>query len=126
VNGLLEVDVGNAVLANVVVVDDAELDAGGNRLDEVGGRLDVGLTLDHHLDRLGLLGNLGRGVVRKLRQAELGDVDATLDNVSLVGVGPMGVSLHVGGEASQTKESERLHFGRSQRAARRDEVKEAS
>lgn len=53
VGGLLKVDMGNAVGADVVIFNDTESGIFGNRLDELGGCLEVVGALDEPEARLG-------------------------------------------------------------------------
>lgn len=112
VNSLLKVDVGNSINIDVVVSNNAEL---GIRQDLLGERLsslDVGGALADGLDLDIILGDSRNGVVGDLRQTELLEVQAAPGEVGRVRITPLGVSLHIGSEASEAEEDERLHDDR--------------
>lgn len=109
--GLLEVHVGDAVRADVVVVDQTVLSTGRDRLDQLLGGLDVVAALVDGDDRLVGLGTRRGGIVGNLRKAELLEVDTALGQRRLIGLPPLRVSLDVGSEAREAKEQEGLHGG---------------
>lgn len=98
-DGLLEVDVGNAIAANVVVINSAELQVRELLLDQVLSCLEVIRRRgDSHL---AVLEPRCLAVAANIRHDELGDVDATLGQ-SIVAVGcsaRQGVGCNKAGEA---------------------------
>ena len=101
---LLEVDVSNAVVADVVILDHTELGLGSKSLDLLRGRLDV---VTRTASREGRLDLAALGVAAKHGDGELGDVDAALAQ-PVVGVGgsPTVGLGGVGGDSGEATEAE--------------------
>lgn len=103
---LLEVDVGNAVVANVVVVHQAELSLGHELLESLSGSRDIVLALESLNSRLhsgdGRVGVVGLGGQTEGLEA---DEAASLDLLATVGrVGADG-----GSGAKKAQSDDRLH-----------------
>lgn len=112
VDRLPEVDVGNAVGADIVVVNDTELEARDGRLDKLGRGLDVvggALGDGHDLGRVGR--QLGALVFGDLGHEEAVDVDSAPRQRRSMGLAPLGVGLDVGREAREAEEDEGPHSG---------------
>ena len=112
VHRLLEVDVGDAVGAHVVVLDDAELGAGGHLLGQVAGHLEVVGAGDRGGAGLAALDGRGLGVGRVRRERVLAQVDAALgeDGAAVVRLGPgLGVGHDRRGQAGEAENHGVLH-----------------
>jgi hypothetical protein len=103
---LLEVHVGNAVAAHVVVLDNAELGARNDLLDKLLGCLDIVFRGELSLR---LRDGPGAGVVGEDGHVEVGDVHAALGHT--LGLAALGVGSHLAGQACNTNESLVLHAG---------------
>lgn len=115
--GLLEVDVGNAILADVVVFDQAELGTRGNGLDQLGGGVDVSVTSGNPH---GVGGGLGADVLGRGLEAEGVQVDGPAAQVGLVAVvaGGMGVDVQRGAEEAEEQRGTHLDRAVNERSRR--------
>jgi len=120
VDGLAEVDVGYAVIANVVVLLETELSIGQNLLDELGGGLDVSSTLKK-LERLVGLDSLVVNVLRVcLNAGRLSQIRLQPhDRARLRTDGRMGVGQDRG--AHKAENYRRLHLARDDARNRKRE-----
>ncbi|KAI0391845.1 hypothetical protein F5Y17DRAFT_387216 [Xylariaceae sp. FL0594] len=114
-DGLLEVDVSNAVGADVVVADDAELGIGDDALDELGGGLEVGGALED--EELGV----GARLLGVVVLGGLGDAVVVQVDGPLADTGPGGTRRRVsgGGQGGPEKaeQHDRLHGESSDKQA---------
>lgn len=109
--GLLEVHMGNAIHADIVVVDKTELSARGNVLDQLGGSVDVGVTASNFDS---IFSGLGADVLSGGLQAEGIEVHGSAAEVGLVAVVPSnGVSVDVQSGAKEAEKDRGAHLDRA-------------
>lgn len=100
VDSLAEVDVGNAIGGNVVVINNAELNTGNDLLDESSGGLNI---VAAGKSEVRLLDGVGLAVARKIGHGVAGEVDTALAKLG-VGVGMSALRMSVDSDqASKAK-----------------------